>query len=251
MVRRPAIRYAFLIFAGIILFSTVMIYYNNTERQFAYVQFPEAWGVIFSLASAGVNVFSAIILVLLVSSEFDWRTGRQNIIDGLSRCQWFTARLLLIPAIILMLYLPLLVFNVSIALLGTDPSVDTFEITRMQYLAFFGTIIGAMCYSSIALLITMIARSAGPALGLTVIYPMFDDTIAKVIKGFEFHDLADCFPMEVAGALFNYSQYYPVGHLRRSWAVHEWDTPMLFFAGLCWITVLIITSWLIYKHRDL
>ena len=192
------------------------------------------------------------MVILLVANEFDWRTSRQNIIDGMSRREWFMAKLTLLPTIVLLLYIPLLIYDVTLAWLGTDPSIENaFAITRTQYLAFVGTIIGVLCYVSVALLFAMLARTAGAALGITILYPFIDDRISQTLRGFGLENTADCFPFEVVKGLFNYAQYFPDGSVRRGWTVAEWDTPVLFAAGIGWITMFLIISWLLYNKRDL
>lgn len=252
MLNRPATRITYLIFAAMVTFSTAMTYYNNSRIEDAYYGFPNAWDFIFGLIAMPVSIFSSVLLILLVANEFDWRTSRQNIIDGLSKSQWFLAKVLLLPTIIIIFYIPLLIFDVTLAWLATDPSIENaFDLTRTQYLAFIGIFIGVLCSTSIVLLFAMLTRSAGAALGITIVFPMIEGRIAQTIRGFEYERLADCFPFEVIGALFNYAQYFPVGSRRRGWAVVEWDTPLLFAAGIGWIIIFVLLAWLVYRMRDL
>lgn len=51
-------------------------------------------------------------------------------------------------------------------------------------------------------------------------------------------------------ALFNYAQYFPAGSRRRGWTVVDWDTSVLFAAGIGWVIVLLTASWLVYNKRD-
>ena len=252
MIKRPAARFTLLIFAGLVIFSSASMYYNSMANQNFYFGFPNAWGLIFIMTSMPVSIFTSVLVILLVANEFDWRTSRQNIIDGLSRGEWFMAKLTLLPTIVLLLYIPLLIYDVSLAWLGTDPSIENaFVITNTQYLAFLGTLIGVACYATIALLFAMLARTAGAALGITILYPFIDDRISQTVRGFGHENLADCFPFEVVKALYNYAQYFPEGSVRRGWTVAEWNTPVLFATGIGWIIVFLIASWLIYSKRDL
>ena len=228
------------------------MYYNSQTSVNFYFGFPNAWDFIFNLISMPVSIFSSVLVILLVANEFDWRTSRQNIIDGLSRREWFMAKLTLLPTIVLLFYIPLLVYDVALAWLGTDPSIENaFVISSTQYLACLGTLIGVSCYVAIALLFAMLARTAGAALGITILYPFIDGRLSQTLRGFKYETLADCFPFEVVKALFNYTQYFPEGTVRRGWTVAEWDTPVLFAAGIGWIIVFVLLSWLFYWKRDL
>jgi hypothetical protein len=63
---------------------------------------PFAWAMAASELDGMPAFFLALTVVMLVTSEFTWRTARQNVIDGLSREQFFVAKtlnLLLVLAI--------------------------------------------------------------------------------------------------------------------------------------------------------
>jgi hypothetical protein len=45
------------------------------------------------------SIFGVVLIVLMVCNEFGWKTSRQNIIDGLSKPQWFAGKALLIPTV--------------------------------------------------------------------------------------------------------------------------------------------------------
>jgi len=252
MVKRPAARITVLIFAALLIFSTAMSYINSLSYENAYFGFPYAWDVIFGLIGMPVSIFSSVLIILLVANEFDWRTSRQNIIDGLSKRHWFLAKLMLLPTTVLLFYISLLIYDVTLAWLATDPTIENaYDITRTQYLALLGILIGVLCITSIALLFSLLTRTAGAALGITIVYPMIEGRIAQTIRGFDYEKIADCFPTQVVNALLNYAQYFPVGSQRRGWTVMEWDTPWLFAAGIGWMVVFVLLSWLIYYKRDL
>ena len=252
MVKRPAARITVLVFVILVIYSSASTYYNNRAIENVYFGFPNAWDYIFGLIARPVSMFSSVIVILLIANEFDWKTSRQNIIDGVAKNQWFIAKVLLLPTIVLLIYIPLLSYDITLAWLATDPAIEhAFEIGLTQYLAFTGTLIGVLGYTSIALLFSMATRSAGAAMGITVVYPLVEELITKTLRGLDYERLADCFPARVISDLFNYSQYFPVGSRRRSWTVTEWDTSLLFAAGIGWILVFLILSWLVYNKRDL
>src|SRR5436190_3460239 len=55
--------------------------------------FPEAWHTIAFAASCFVFI-PAVVVIMLMSNEYSFRTHRQNIIDGWSRKQFVTSKLL-------------------------------------------------------------------------------------------------------------------------------------------------------------
>jgi hypothetical protein len=57
---------------------------------------PYAWGMAASELDGMPAFFLALTVVMLVTSEFTWRTARQNVIDGLSKEQFFLAKTFMI-----------------------------------------------------------------------------------------------------------------------------------------------------------
>lgn len=103
MVKRLATWITFICFTAIIIPMFGSLYYDAQKYDNINFGFPDAWPAILVIPGAPtINIFSAVLIVLLVSSEFDWRTSRQNIIDGLSKDQWFVAKMLLLPTIALL-----------------------------------------------------------------------------------------------------------------------------------------------------
>ena len=56
---------------------------------------PFSWAMTVAQIGPVPSVFIALAVVMLVTSEYSWRTARQNVIDGLSKEQFFTAKWLM------------------------------------------------------------------------------------------------------------------------------------------------------------
>ena len=56
---------------------------------------PFSWAMTAAQFSLIPTVFLALTIVMLVTSEYSWRTARQNVIDGLSKEQFFAAKWLM------------------------------------------------------------------------------------------------------------------------------------------------------------
>jgi len=83
---------------------------------------PDAWGQILGQEVLIGFIFASVLLILLVASEFSWRTARQNVIDGLSKTQWYSAKVLLLPFLVALFLALRVVVGGSFALAGTDLS---------------------------------------------------------------------------------------------------------------------------------
>ena len=83
-------RFAFLVtmmfFTGIALIGSIAAW-DSSRKAFAKVgaytyKLPEAWAEILGDPAQMSVFFAAIVLVLLISQEFPWRTARQNVSRG-------------------------------------------------------------------------------------------------------------------------------------------------------------------------
>jgi ABC-2 type transport system permease protein len=217
-----------------------------------YFGFPNALPTVLTGGTSIASIFGVVLIVLMVCSEFDWKTSRQNIIDGLSKPQWFAGKALLIPTVVVTLYLALLAIGGSLAFIGTSPSQPhSFDPTPTYILAACGSLLAMACNGSIALLIALSVRSTGPALAIALIYQVFDSIAANVLRGIRLQAIANCLPIQVHNALLVYGQYLPSGSSARGHLDSHWHTGILFLAGSVWVTVLLCASYRVYMKRDL
>jgi ABC-2 type transport system permease protein len=251
MVKRLATWVTFLCFMVPVVFLFGPSFYNARTYESSYFGFPDALPAILVRAAPVVSIFSVALIVLLVSSEFDWRTSRQNIIDGLSRNQWFGSKLLVLPTVALLFYGAQLVFAAVLAWLGTDPGREgAYALSSSHWAALGGVFLGVLCYSSIALLVSILVRSTGPALGIALIYQLFENVVTRTLRGFELDAIADWFPFQVHNALFKFDNYLPSSS-RTSRAELDWPTDALIVTGIAWVIAFLLVAYFVYRKRDL
>lgn len=83
----------------ILLFSGAANKMNPAaDPVFSLFSFPDVWHNLAYMASY-LNVLLGILIILLISNEFTYKTFRQNVIDGFSRDEAVTAKFLFITAI--------------------------------------------------------------------------------------------------------------------------------------------------------
>lgn len=236
-------------FLTLTMFVLGVPFYSARHRG-AYWGFPEAWEDILTLGAPIASIFGAVLVALTVSSEFEWRTCRQNVIDGLSKDEWFLGKLLSVPGICVALYGTQIILGAVLAFLDTHPAhkaavsypLSTYVMTGA------GALLGMSCYSLMALLISIGVRSAGPAIGLTLIYQVFDYIAARTLRGFELDGIAALLPFQVNIALLEFKQYLP----QPSRALdYHWSTPNLLLAGIIWAAAFAATARWLYLRRDL
>ncbi|HEY2825233.1 MAG TPA: hypothetical protein VGI83_06785, partial [Gemmatimonadales bacterium] len=117
-------RFAFWMTLASSAFIAVITYgstfYRTTHPPIVSWGFPVAWRDIHGNAMAIPAFFAAILLLLLVTGEFEWRTARQNVIDGLSKEEWFAAKAVLVPLLTLLFVGVHVAIGGGFALAATD-----------------------------------------------------------------------------------------------------------------------------------
>ncbi len=117
----------------------------------------------------------ALLLIILVTNEFTYRTNRQNILDGLNRNEFVNVKLAL--AVIAAIVSTILVFITAISfgfLSGTSFSMNGFS-----HVGFF--FLKALSYNLLAILISVWIRRTGFAIGIYFIYLGAENIISQLL----------------------------------------------------------------------
>ncbi len=117
----------------------------------------------------------ALLMVILISNEFTFKTHRQNIIDGWSRSEFLKVKialaLLLAIASTLVVVLTSLIFG---ALSGTSFSLHGF-----QNVGYF--LLKAITYNMVAILISLLTKRSGVAIAVFFIYTIFENGVSMML----------------------------------------------------------------------
>ena len=258
--KRFATWVTFLLFSFLILMEYASRYLQARGNPDSYFGLPDEWPDIVASDGQIQSIFAAVLVILLVAAEFQWRTSRQNVIDGLSKDQWFVGKLLLVPSALVLLYGWRIGFAGFFAFLGTDPAASTEPmLSTTWFVAIASVSIGILIFISLAFLLAMSVRNSGPAMGLFFVYMLLEQLIMGILMRFDFETVAKLMPFNVAGAFFQWIQYDAVAFdaavLRAVDAERPppeiWDPGLLYSAGLGWIAVFLVGSYLLYRKRDL
>ncbi|MCF8302638.1 MAG: ABC transporter permease [Bacteroidales bacterium] len=136
--------------------------------------FPDIWHNITFLAGY-FKIFLGILMLILITNEFNYRTVRQNVINGLSRTDVILAKFLV--ALALSLIAMLLIFFTGLILgLINSPSLSFGSVfTDFSFIpAYFLEII---TYLSLALFIGFIVKRQGLAILLLLLYSFIAEPI--------------------------------------------------------------------------
>ncbi len=159
---------------------------------------PEGWRPMAFFSSFFIYI-PAIVVIMLITNEYTYRTNRQNIIDGWSRKQFMTAKMIdvvLLSAIVTVLYAVVVLF---IGLSNTDlGAAGKWNLTYYIGLFFLQT----FSQLSIAFTVGMLLRKAFIALAIFTFYSIIVETIIVNVLRYKYNSNAgEFFPMEISDRL--------------------------------------------------
>ena len=159
--------------------------------------FPEAWHTV-AFASSLFTFIPAVVVIMFISNEYTYRTHRQNIIDGWSRNQFVTSKL--IDVLIITLIITLLYFVIAL-ITGINNQERLIKNTwgQAHYIALFA--LQTFSQLSIAFLFGFLIRKAFLALGIFLFQYMI---LENILAGYLYAKAGDegrFLPIEISDRL--------------------------------------------------
>lgn len=136
--------------------------------------FPKTWNMV-TFASTFLFLFPGLILINHCCNEFSFKTSRQNIIDGISRKDYISVKLVL--TVILSFAATVVVFLTG-TVLGYMASGNFNDfVTNLHYIFYF--FLQTLVYCVLAVFIAHWVRRAGLALGIYFGYSLILENIVE------------------------------------------------------------------------
>lgn len=161
-----------------------------------------------SYATGWLLMLPALLLIILVTNEFTYRTNRQNIIDGWSRQEFISVKIAL--ALITTVVTTLLV--IITALTFGLFSGTSFSLHGFSHVGFF--FLKALSYNLLAVLISVWIRRTGFAIGLYFIYLGAENIISQLLdvwslklraeNNIDLGSMGDYLPMNASDGLLTF-----------------------------------------------
>ena len=138
--------------------------------------FPQVWGNLGWWASIFI-LFISILVIIITTNEYGFRTNRQNIIDGWQRQQFYHAKVLLgiILAVVVTIYL--FILGAIFGRLNSGSFIGMFN--EFRQVAYFFLL--SLDYIGLALFLSIWIKKSGLAIGLFLLYSMIIENILKGI----------------------------------------------------------------------
>ncbi|MCD4679010.1 MAG: hypothetical protein K8S00_01355 [Bacteroidales bacterium] len=206
--------------------------------------FPDIWHNLTYIASSrySFKVILAIIVIILITNEFSYRTIRQNIITGLSRTEFLFAKLEIIVLLCLGSTLILLVTGLSLGFLNTL-GFSIMEISgKMEFLIVY--FLELLVYLSFAMFIAIMLRKAGLAIGMLLLYTIMEPIIKLSFP----KDFGRFLPLEAMNNLI----HLPNTKLMKLMGI-EFQEYIAFsdvVAAIVYGFIFVFLSWILLRYRD-
>ena len=153
-------------------------------------QFPEVWHTV-SYVCSFLLFFPGLIIIILMTNEFSYKTHRQNIIDGISRTQFIYVKMML--CVLIALVSTLIIFFVAL-FFGLHEGNASFGLENMQYVGLF--FIQTLSYTTLALVIATLFRRSGISIGVYFLYAEILDQLLSLAASHYFNNAGRYFPLE-------------------------------------------------------
>ncbi|MDE3251808.1 MAG: ABC transporter permease [Bacteroidota bacterium] len=211
--------------------------------------FPETWHSVAYFSSFFI-LLPSIVVIMLVTNEYTFRTHRQNIIDGWSRNQFITSKLfdvLIVAVVATLVYILVALFFGFYA----DPNSTSFWADQLQYIPLF--LLQSFAQLSIAFLLGYLVKKAFIALGIFLFYYLIIENIAVGYARFKLNDIGRFLPFEISDRLIPapafFSRFGKDAKASYDHAIHLIPEHILYTilltAGIWWI------CYAVHKKRDL
>ncbi|MBS1621375.1 MAG: ABC transporter permease [Bacteroidetes bacterium] len=158
--------------------------------------FPEVWHTIAYTSSLFVFI-PAVVVIMFITNEYTFKTNRQNIIDGWSRNEFMTSKLidvLIISLLVTLLYIIICLYT------GFTTENNGDDIWSMSY---YSGLFALQTFSqlSIAFLVGFLLRKAFMALGIFLFYFIVLEPSVVGIARWRANDIGEFLPLEISDRL--------------------------------------------------
>jgi ABC-2 type transport system permease protein len=247
--RRSAFTLAVFIFTGFFVVMLAGMAYAVAQEKM-HVRLPGSWNEMHEMIAQTAVFFSWITVVNLIAPEYAWRTSRQNVIDGLSRDQWFTAKLILVPLISLLFWAIAMVLVVPVMSVLAE-SKQPF-MSAGQAMSFAMLLLTAIGFSTFGLFASFLTRHTAGAIAAVFGWMTLGEGLVQLVlfrMGEQYLKYASYLPVKAVAEISDPSRWAP--ETVRRVATSSIPTGTLLPVVLLYIVAFTAASWALVRRQDL
>jgi len=205
--------------------------------------FPGVWGNIGFWASYFIW-FIAILVIIITTNEYTYRTNRQNVIDGWSRMQFFHGKVVMVVLLSLVATLYFFILGAVFGYINAGSFHGVLS-SMDQVLSFFVLCID---YLGFALLIALWIKRSGLAIGLFLLYAMImEKIIQELLNHYTSKPYGNFLPLQAGDELFP----FPLTQMARAFLPSDgMSMSSYMIAAICWCVVYYFAGRLLLQRRD-
>jgi ABC-type transport system involved in multi-copper enzyme maturation permease subunit len=222
---------------------------------------PGQWAQILGESANLPIIFCGVVVLLVVANEFSWRTARQNVIDGLSRSEWFWGKAIAAALIALVFGTVHVGVGGGLALIGTPADAGPL-LRAVDAAALAGFALAVLGSAATALLVATLVRSPGAAMAVWFFYTVAAEDLLRLGIGKIWESARPGLayaPVQTFDRVHDYLMYAPQALAEATARAVEAGRPppqvgepvAVVTAAIAWIVGLTVAGWLIFRRRDL
>lgn len=180
--------YIFFLFIG----TKVNINFGEIDI-YVYLRFTTVWQTI-AYYSSWYNLLLALLVIILVGNEYNFKTFRQNVIDGLSRNELFVSKLIMIFLFATVAFILAFLSALIIGFLYTKEPSAMLVFTDIHYIFFY--FVQAIGIMSIAFFISLLMKNVATSIVIFIGTYIFE-LIVRAFFAIASIDLGQYMPFNV------------------------------------------------------
>jgi hypothetical protein len=159
--------------------------------------FPEAWHTV-AYSSSWFVFIPAVVVIMFITNEYSFKTHRQNIIDGWSRTQFISSKLIDVFLISVMITILYAIVSFITGTVNQERLIKE-SWGQIHYVGLFA--LQTFSQLSIAFLIGFLVRKAFLALGIFLFYYIVLENIIVEVLQWKNIGFRDYLPLEISDKL--------------------------------------------------
>lgn len=202
--------------------------------------FPQVWGMT-AYVSSYLLILPGFLSIILFTNEFTYKTHRQNLLDGFTRSEFISAKLLGVLSITLISTLTISLTAFMFGLAGSPPFDG-------EYLRYFGlSFLQCLSYCSLALMLSTIFKRSGIALGVYFVYVVIFDNVLFHVMNKYLNNTGYFLPIESADNLIP----LPVAEQVQKHFMEKPDFSYILVSCFIYLALYIFIAYRKFKSDDL
>jgi ABC-2 type transport system permease protein len=204
---------------------------------------PDIWHNL-TFVAGYFKIFLSVVVIILITNEYTYKTIRQNVISGFSRWDFLSSKFLTIGVISVAATLLVFIIGIILGLMHTDDVTLAKLFDKTEFLlAYFLEI---YAFLMISFFIGLLVKRSGFAIGLTLLYFYIVEPVGNYYLPYE---IGDYLPKKAIGSLID----IPNTSIMRLFGVEFQDYISIWDALVVigYIALFGFLSYWVLKKRDL